>query len=552
MLNSSIIRVLDEQTINQIKAGEVVENPASVIKELVENSIDAKATNISIETLGSGRQLIRIVDNGIGMSADDALLCIERHATSKIKSVEDLSALYSMGFRGEALASIAAVAKIKILTCQDNTKGTLVVVEGGKILQHSSSPAPQGTTIEVKTLFYNVPARRKFQKSLARDSMEIVRIVSALALAHPHVNFQLIINQKLVFKSPAQQDIEVRTQDILGNEFAKDLTLVSYQEEDIQINGLISLPHATRPNRSGQYLFINQRFVTVPFVSFAVLEGYGTHLSKGRHPNFVLHLTLPPHLIDANVHPQKKEVRLRHESQLRLIIAKAIERALHKDVPSLPWEDTSYQSLPPNITASLPSFFSTPIEKTLSQPTLFITFNIIGIWASYILIDAASMPETFLSKLSKIKAPFDGLFFIDQKLAYKRIVLESIQKEDQPLQDLLIPLKFEFSPAEALLLEEQVDTLNSKGIAIRSFGPHTFLVDALSPLIPEEEVSTILHEALTEEPARVIAKAASSKTPPLNHHEARTLIEKLILCPNPEFCPDGKPVLFLLRKSDLN
>lgn len=358
---SSKIRVLSEHTINQIAAGEVVENPSSVVKELVENSLDAGATEICVEIQGGGRQLIRITDNGCGMSSDDALLCLERHATSKIRALDDIYALSTMGFRGEAIPSIAAISKFTLITCQsDALEGTMVVIDGGKILQCCPVARSPGTTIEVKALFFNVPVRKKFQKSPAYDTNEILKILNAIALGYPHIKFQLISNQQSLFSTPKvryecsfEEKLKQRIESILGSDFAAATLPIQGQEEECFLFGFIGMPAYTRHNRTGQSLFINKRAVTSPLISFAVREGYGTALMTNRHPVYVLHLTVPGELIDVNVHPQKREVRLRNESAIRAMIIRSVEHAL---------QQTGLNFLSDNSSQFNTHFFETPSE----------------------------------------------------------------------------------------------------------------------------------------------------------------------------------------------
>ncbi len=372
----SKIRVLSDQTINKIAAGEVIENPSSVVKELVENSLDAGATSICVEIQEGGRQLIRISDDGCGMSHDDALLCLERHATSKIREVEDIQELLTMGFRGEAIPSIAAISKFTLLTCprlEDGAKkeeGTLIVVDGGQLISCSSAARSPGTTIEVKSLFFNVPVRRKFQKSPSFDTQEILKMLGLLALAHPHIQFELISDQKSLLKTTLSSSqllsfhelLGKRLDCVLGKEYASALLPLKFQQAPYELEGFIGSPTSHKPNRTGQHLFINQRLVVSPLIASAVREGYGTMLPNHRYPLFVLHLRMSGSLLDVNVHPQKKEVRLRQEHQLKEAIIHAIQTALRQEqgqarIDSLPSASEDHVPVPP---------FWTPYASLLS------------------------------------------------------------------------------------------------------------------------------------------------------------------------------------------
>ncbi|HEV8051842.1 MAG TPA: DNA mismatch repair endonuclease MutL [Parachlamydiaceae bacterium] len=352
---SSKIRVLSDHTINKIAAGEVIENPASVVKELVENSLDAGATDICIEIQGGGRQMIRISDNGCGMNSDDALLCLERHATSKLREVEEIHSLSTMGFRGEAIPSIASISKFNLLTCpaQESSTppvGSMVIIDGGKIISCHPAARSQGTTIEVKSLFFNVPVRKKFLKSPSIDANEILKTVSLMALGYPAIKFQLINDGKNSLMAPSSKDpafnaqLQERIENVLGPDFFRHTTYIEEVKDGITLKGVIGHPGYTRHNRTGQYLFINKRGVVSPLVAYAVKEGFGSSIPAGRFPVFVLHLQVAGDLVDVNVHPQKREVRLRQEQLIKELIIKAVRSGIrHDHIAPLP---DSYENAP--------------------------------------------------------------------------------------------------------------------------------------------------------------------------------------------------------------
>ncbi|CUI15761.1 methyl-directed mismatch repair (MMR) protein, mutL [Candidatus Protochlamydia naegleriophila] len=562
---SSKIRVLSDQAINQIAAGEVIENPASVVKELVENSIDAGSTDICIEIQGGGRQLIRISDNGSGMFPDDALLSLERHATSKIREAGDIQDILTMGFRGEAIPSIASISKFTLLTCpQSEDKsltGTLILVDGGRILSHSPAARSPGTTIEVKSLFFNVPVRRKFQRSPNYDTQEIVKIITSLALGHPTIQFELISDQKSLLKTPPishdnsfQDLLFKRIECLLGKEFASALCPVSFSQAPYELQGFIGLPSVHKPNRTGQYLFINQRAVYSPLIGVAVREGYGTMLGTNRYPVFILHLNLPGAFLDVNVHPQKKEVRLRQEQKLKETLIEAVQSALRQEGSSFtdiaikaeesdvfssiansyasllsPFsnaatsfhvqeEEWEYKANPiephtstPNSSPSfIPSFSPIP-QVTLAEPT--IRTRVIppkeeppALLASlvnkapprvafpllgYIILDSFSIEGAHAATM--IKKESGGLCLLNQKAAYARITYEKLLKRASlAIQSLLIPLTLQFSAPETALLKEYLEPLNQLGFSIREFGDQTFVLDAFPTVIKQEEIETYL------------------------------------------------------------
>ena len=605
----SKIRVLSEHTINKIAAGEVIENPSSVVKELVENSLDAGATDICVEIKGGGRQMIRVTDNGCGMSSDDALLCLERHATSKIKEVEDLHTIWTMGFRGEAIPSIASISKFTLLTCpnvegQPAKEGTMVLVDGGKIMRCCPAACAPGTTIEVKSLFFNIPVRKKFQKSPAYDTNEILKVLSLQALANPGIKFQLISNQETLLSAPLptrktfEGQLGERAASVLGNDFFESTCPLEGSKGECHLQGVIGLPGYTRQNRTGQYLFINKRAVSSPFVAYAIREAYGPTIGTHRYPVFVLHLTLPGHLVDVNVHPQKREVRLRQEMVLKDLIVQSVEKALQQagSSPFIELGSTAHelprpQPLPftafvrplhdiPQTPALLReeskpvTAVQAPIPSRMPEapPVLFKESpkcvqipRVIATIANYILID----PST-LEKFGN-----EGLCLVDQRAAHSRIIYEKLaqaqsaetQRGNLQVQSLLIPYTLETTTLESSLLREQLESLNALGISIKEFGPNTFAVDALPQVFGNTDLRALLTElvqrlrdfqdssAYRTEQVRLVALAASraavAKNKRLPVEEAQALLSQLMNCQMPYQCPLGKPIMAQIKPDDL-
>lgn len=577
---TSKIRVLSDISINKIAAGEVIENPASVVKELVENSLDAGATEVCIEIKGGGRQLIRITDNGSGMSPDDALLCFERHATSKISDVEDIHQITSMGFRGEAIPSIASISKFMLLTCPHFPKkeemGTIVLVEGGKILKCAPAACSPGTTIEVKSLFFNVPVRKKFQKSPTHDTAEILKMLTLIALGHPSIKFQLISNQETLLHTQ-EENLGERIKSTLGADFSQSLCYLSNSKGELSIEGYIGMPACTRHNRTGQYLFINKRAVTSPLISYSVREGYGPSLSSNRHPLFVLHLTIPPSLVDVNVHPQKKEVRLRHEYDIKDLIIKGVESALQKEgievfeeIPPFAFSPPAF--IPSELPPSLPkypafSFDPVPSIKPPPTPVLFeeppknrlLPPKVLTTLPGYFLIEPRTLP-TF--------AP-DGLCLVDQRKAHFRVIFEKLEEQETKLQlqSFLIPHTFEATPLEAALLKEHLLALNSLGIGIKEFGPNTYAIDYFPTIFEKADPQQFIYDLLQKlqdipganllqsEQKKVIAQVASrastAKNKTLTLEEAQGMMNQLMQCQNPYLCPYGKATIFQIKLEEL-
>lgn len=569
---SSTIRILDELTINQIAAGEVIENPASVVKEIVENSIDAGATEIHVDISCGGRQLIRISDNGCGMGKDDALLCLERHATSKIRQADDLEALLTMGFRGEALSSIAAVSKLTLMTAprENKSEGTLVIAEGGRLLKCSPIARAPGTTIEVKSLFFNVPVRKKFQHSPTHDAHEILRVISLLALAHPNIRFELISDQVAVLVAPAEttgnlmQQLRQRTNAVLGEAFLDQMVPLEVSDENCQVVGLISLPAHSRANRTGQSLFINRRAINSPLVSFAVRDGYSTALPSNRYPACVLHLQLSPSLIDVNVHPQKREVRLRQEQQLRALLRQGVSRALNGGETPAPCPAPFNL---PDMAERRPLNFSMPISFSpqpipapdhdlfrASPPTPQVAFAIPG----YLLLDPNSCRHLLNAK--------EGLCLIDQRAAHHRILSERLSNSSlqaAEVQPLLLPVTIEVTPIEMARIREMLPELARLGIDIQEFGPHTINVQAIPTELEGVDIATWLSELSQElhqdygaqtsrsERQKRLAGAFSrklvSRTKKMSREQANQLVAQLFACENPYRCPLGKPTVLWIE-----
>lgn len=466
------IHLLSEETINRIAAGEVIENPSSVIKELIENAIDAGARHITVETKGGGFGLIRVVDDGCGMSAEDALLAFERHATSKIRTVDDLFSLGTMGFRGEALASIASIAEVTLVTA-DEQGGTKVEIVGGKIISTDPFPRQRGTTIEVRSLFYNVPARKKFQKSVAASNGEIYKLLVTLSLAYPEVGLQLLSEDRMAFSAPAIEgsffeQLEHRLVATLGDAVASQARLVD--REGVQ--GFLGAPLHSRPKRSGQYLFINRRAVISPLISYAVRTAYGTRLDEDRHPLFALHLKLPSESVDVNVHPQKKEVRFQEEAALKEKILRIVRESL--DPVPVSRGPMVFLEAPHSDISNYPLRF----QETPSEPELFDEWQAVGVWKHFLFAEGKE----------------EGIWIVDLLAAQEKIALRQLTnpEKDAPSQGLLLSERVELTAEETKELELRIDELTRMGFSVQAIGRTTFLVDATPPFVALDQVGEVL------------------------------------------------------------
>ncbi len=544
------IHLLDEATINKIAAGEVIENPASVIKELVDNSLDAGSSEITVEITAGGRQLIRVTDDGCGMARDDALLSLERHATSKIRALDDITELGTMGFRGEAIPSIASISKFTLLTATEE-EGTLVVVDGGRILKHCEAARGRGTTIEVKSLFFNVPVRKKFQRSTASDTTEIHTTLGKLALAHPEVSFHLISNQKTLLKTRAGP-LGERIAAVMGADYFSGLKSIETSDGAMTLKGYIGLPSFTRHNRTGQVLILNQRPVQCPLVSYAVLDGYSTRLQPRRHPVYVLHLGLPPDWIDVNVHPQKREVRLRQSSIIRSFLTKAVGD-LWAPAPVVPRTQTPFSSPSPwrPLDIEMPEVKTTPIEETPSLLPQQPPGHVLAVVDDYIVLDR------------------EGLVLIDRKGAEARVRYEHFlarleEQESTPIevQPLLLPVTLNLSTLEASALREHLGDLNALGLDIQDFGQDNFAVNGIPSFLKEGAIETFVGElvgALHGHSDRKSIEAqrhsrlalAASRAPSsgtFSISQAVALYRQLMQCQHPDECPDGHPIVLTLSR----
>ncbi|MBS0604861.1 MAG: DNA mismatch repair endonuclease MutL [Verrucomicrobia bacterium] len=577
----SKIRILSDQTINQIAAGEVIENPASVVKELVENAVDAGARHVTIEILGGGFQLIKISDDGSGMSPDDAVLCLERHATSKITGADDLFSLTTMGFRGEALASIAAISKTSLFSALEGSPAVNLEVEGGKIAHVGPAARARGTTIEVRSLFYNVPARKKFQKSPAASSAEITKVVTQLALAHPEVGFELIQQNRSHFNLPASggEDfltlLKTRADALLGSDFLPSCRPFELNEKSCEGKGLIADPLFSRHNRSGQYLFVNRRPVVCFPISYAVRDAYGTRLGSDRHPVYLLHLFLSPELVDVNVHPQKREVRLREESMLKYALHGAVNSALGGvETPSpaaAPPEGRDFSSF-----FSQPSYpdFSEPLtlkEEEGPPPSQELNFEnpiqLVGLHGRYLLVEAASLPAVFFADKQRARS---GVVWIDLPASEARVQFDALLKnaEEVPVsQGLLLPATVNFSRAEAQLLQAHLDTVQKLGLQVREAGDAAFLIEGVPPFINASDVRPVLMEMIGElqnlerektrsesalrRLAAHLSRASRSRGQYYQLEEARQIVEKLMKTGDPLHCPQGKRTAYHVTEDEI-
>jgi DNA mismatch repair protein MutL len=551
------IALLPEDVASQVAAGEVVERPASVIKELVENSIDARATRIEVLIRRGGISHVRVVDNGIGMDRDDALLCLERHATSKIRSGHDLATISTLGFRGEALPSIASVSRFRLTTREHQAiVGTEVIVAGGKIETVRDGGEPPGTQIEVRSLFYNLPARRKFLRTENTESAHVEHQLHLQAIGHPHVGFTFVNDDRLVYQLPPATQLRDRIRDLCGRALDAELLEVpAFEEEGMQIRGFIGKAGVSRSTRQQQLVFLNGRSVENNTLSYALREGYHTALMKGQHPVTFLFIDMDPTAVDVNVHPAKREVRFRDAAMVREAVVEAVRRTLETDRagwsrsfrPGSPAARTeaasgpaagartfappttspSWAGAPPTGAQSLPlipereqvalrhDWSSIPppspggatMDKTGAPLAKTGAFGAGASSASPDRPAADTRRHDFqilgvLGKLYVLMENAEGLVLVDQHAAHERILFEEMRRrmEQQgvPAQRLLMPLTLEVTPRDADWLSQHLTLLERAGINLEPFGAATFKIDTLPTFLRASDPSQLLRDIIDD------------------------------------------------------
>ncbi|MBP3400620.1 MAG: DNA mismatch repair endonuclease MutL [Selenomonadales bacterium] len=549
---ASLIQVLDEQTINKIAAGEVVERPSSVVKELVENAIDAGATEITIEVAGGGEELIRVSDNGKGMTREDAQLAVLRHATSKIRCADDLTQVLSLGFRGEALASISAVSRFTLQTRQEgNALGTEIVIEGGTMLRTEDAGCGLGTTITVEDLFFNTPARKKFLKKPQTETTNINYIVTKLSLSHPEIAFKLIANQKMLVSTPGTNKLFDTIGSLYGAKVAEEILPIDKTEDGVTVRGYLAKPAVLKSNRQWQTFLVNGRTINSRFLAKAIDNAYHSLLPKSGFPMVVLELTLPTEDVDINVHPQKSEVKFADESKLyRLVyhavtevltnvarggdIASDVEKPRYQAyIPQPPKQREEYPRLDFGVlnAPSMPSVPSKPSSVTYtprssavyesqrvaemsapwetSEPTMPLStaYAMKEQPLPQAIVQELPVQEERCERFYPMGQVYDcyivaqndnGLFLVDQHAAHERILYDrfAAATDSVPSQQLLIPQIMEFTEDECEIISENEAIFMNLGFSLDLIGPQTFRLKEMPADVPSDEAEAIIREIL--------------------------------------------------------
>ena len=610
---SDIIQLLPDAVANQIAAGEVVQRPASAVKELIENAIDAGADRIKLIVKDAGKTLIQVIDNGCGMSVTDARLCFERHATSKIRKAEDLFAIRTMGFRGEAMASIAAIAQVELKTKRiEDELGTIIEIEGSKVVNQHPEALPSGTSIAVKNLFYNIPARRNFLKSNSVEMRHIIDEFQRIALANPEIFFSLHSDGNEIFHlSPGS--LKQRIVHLFGNNYNQKLVPVEEETSIINISGFIGKPEFAKKTRGEQFFFVNKRFVKDPYLNHAVMNAYEEILAAETFPLYVLFIEIDPARIDINVHPTKTEIKYEDEKAIYAIIRSAVKRSLgrYNIAPSLDFnQETSFSNListkpleeiqVPTISFN-PNFnpFETEPKSTRSHDYSSTFEKKSGIpqnWDTLYKITEQEVPtqlpllpeedeidEPLLGSTENKKSFFQihnryivsqihsGIMLIDQQAAHERILfeqyLEHLDNNKGSSQQSLFPSTIELNAMDFELMEDLLPELHTLGFQLRPFGKSTYIVEGipadLGNNINEKQIVEQLLEDFKhnkaelkinkrENLARSLAKSAAIKSgTALDNNAIAELIDRLFACESPNISVHGKPTIITLTLNEL-
>jgi DNA mismatch repair protein MutL len=605
---ADIIHLLPDSVANQIAAGEVIQRPASVVKELMENAIDAGATSIQLIIKDAGKGIVQVIDDGCGMSETDARMCFERHATSKIRRAEDLFSIKTMGFRGEAMASIASVAQVELKTKRaDDELGTCIKIDGSVLKSQESIQAPQGTSIAVKNLFYNIPARRNFLKSNPVEIRHILDEFQRIALAHPEIKFSFIQNEQETYALPPEK-LGKRIVDLFGKTYREQLAACEENTSYVSIKGYVGKPEHAKKTRGEQFFFVNDRFIKNAYLNHAVMSAYERLLPDGAFPFYVLFLSIDPAHIDINVHPTKTEIKFEDERSIYAIIQSAVRKTLsiHNLIPSLDF-DSNVNFHPPTISTprqephsaySDSSYKPKPVQDAWKKLYEGLQNNIDVFEQQAPQTQSALFPsamnefKTVQSKanerpeLSSSQSNFQsiqilnkfivlsissGLLLIDQKRAYQRVLydqfMDNLQRKNGASQQLLFPKFLDINPADQLLLSEISHEINDLGFRLQKNSSGQIEILGVPSEIGDEDGQALLEGILeqlkhastdlsahrAEKIAQTMANRSAARfhQKRLNEVEINALIEQLFASTNPNSSPNGEAISQVLNEESL-
>jgi len=572
------IRVLDDHLVNRIAAGEVVERPASVVKELVENALDAGARAIEVRIEDGGRRRIVVADDGEGMERDDALLALERHATSKLRSFEDLGAIATLGFRGEAIPSIAAVSRFLLKTAFRDGLATEIEVRGGRILGVREVERPKGTTVEVGGLFFNVPARRKFLRAAATELAHVVRTVSHYALAHPEIRFLLEHEGRRLVDAAGAPDRASRVAQIHGRELAAKLLPFAHEQGGIRVSGFAGRPVDAQSRRDAQHVFVNGRLVSDRVLSHAIGEAYGNVLARGLYPAVILFVEVDPARVDVNVHPQKTEVRFDRSSEVHDAVRAAVVSALHHAgaVPRLAELRPAMAPEEPlaSVAAALARYAAVaePAPRPYAPPESVAPRSLLEEDSPAVDPGRRAVPLAQYKDSYIVAQDKDGILLVDQHVAHERVLFErylaEAERGEVHVQRLLFPRTIELAADEAVTFEAEAGEFARLGFLLEPFGVRAVKLDGVpafaKDVAPERLVRELLGEAartrtaatgIVELRRRLVTsascQAAIKVNYPLTREGMQRLLDDLFLTENPTTCPHGRPILFRLTLEEI-
>ena len=582
----SKIHVMDEVLANKIAAGEVVERCMNVVKELVENSIDAKATDISIKLIDSGVKEIEVSDNGIGMDEEDAHLAFSRHATSKLKSLDDLFYIESLGFRGEALPSIASVSNVRLKTSNGEV-GTLVTINGGKDLKVERSDIQEGTTITVSDLFYNTPVRLKYLKNLYTELAHIVEYVNKMALSYPNIKFTLINNDKVLLSTDGSGDLLKVIYEIYGVEVARKMIDIEGENDDYYISGFISYPEVTKSNRNAITTLVNGRVIKNNELNKVIVDCYHTYIPKGKYPICVINIDVDPILVDINIHPTKMDIKFSKMDSLKDLVIKLIEKKL-KELTLIPDAATRYLTSVNEVSKQINVDRETRVEENKKIEEIQLDFEVAEEKPVYNEVEKIveetkddKKEETEAYRIKKmiprgvvfltyiVAENEDGMYLIDQHAAAERINFEKVLKEikEDPIKvDLLVPIKIELPQNEFIIVKENFDLLEKYGFSIEEFGFNSIIIRTYPNWIKEgfeEETIRALIDIVAEKESfdldqfiwRMAATTACRMSVMANTYiseeEQNWILDNIRKCENPFTCPHGRPTIITYSKYEL-
>ena len=584
----SFVHVLDDNTINKIAAGEVVERPASVIKELVENAIDAKADRIEVEIMAGGTSFMRVSDNGIGMSREDAEKAILRHATSKIVQVDDLQAIATLGFRGEALPSIASVSRFTLQTRQAGAElGTEIKITGGKTTEIGAAGCNLGTTIRVEDLFFNTPARKKFLKTNNTESGRINEFIIKLAISHPEIAFKLINNNKSSLATPGRGDLKETLQSLYGASVGQSLLPLKFEDEDIKLWGFVSKPSAIRSSRSWQTFIVNGRIIASRAIAKAIDNAYHALIPKSGYPLIALNIEVPQHTIDVNVHPQKTEMKFEDEGRIFKAVYKAVLDAVRPKGQAGQLGQLAAQAdhVQQHVEKGLQELnFGQPVmnfplreEKpamTWQEGTTALAQDKSVKLVQSVVDEEKKLPTAGMIPIGQVDDTYiiaqdgDSLYIVDQHAAHERVLFDrfSAQAEHIPSQQLLVHLILDFSSHESQIIEENLELLAGLGFGLEPSGPNQFRLMEVPSDVPSGQAEEFIREVLAsmEELHRPTAaelrqavlattacKAAIKAGFKLNYRQMEILLQELNDTAMPYTCPHGRPTIIKFSSDEL-